>query len=458
MQPGAERPQWLPLVAINAFSATLAWSRWPSYLGPAQERRTGAAALSRVGDARGVLPALGSRRLGTRIPASPGQHAPDRARCRADGHRPGLLVPRLSRARLRRGRDTRLRPGSTAITHEGLLQRRLRRSVRGGGCGHLPGAPERSQPGEPRRMGRGHRGVVRTRGDLVAQRTGRHDPERSDDRAPDRFPAGDARHVLRRQRVPRHRGARCPVVQHVGDASAGPRGRTGHRGVPGVHTSVPALRVAATPLRLQPGPRHGEPRAVVHEPGGPAAGLHGHASTPGAADPGRAIGDPPPNLPGRPRAVGGRAHQPRQRRRSSHSQSRPGQPPPRKRDPRQQKSSYDPVAGRYTAAIVAPVIDDNTAIGAIVALDRDEELDEFDQDDLRLFEALVAHASANLERARLVEELRYEVDSKSHQATHDMLTGLPNRMLFVTRATTALERGPGRRHHSARPRPIQGRQ
>ena len=40
---------------------------------------------------------------------------------------------------------------------------------------------------------------------------------------------------------------------------------------------------------------------------------------------------------------------------------------------------------------------------------------------------LVAHASANLERARLVEELRYEVDSKSHQATHDMLTGLPNR-------------------------------
>ena len=51
---------------------------------------------------------------------------------------------------------------------------------------------------------------------------------------------------------------------------------------------------------------------------------------------------------------------------------------------------------------------------------------------------LVAHASANLERARLVEELRYEVDSKSHQATHDMLTGLPNRMLFLTRAASAL--------------------
>ena len=102
------------------------------------------------------------------------------------------------------------------------------------------------------------------------------------------------------------------------------------------------------------------------------------------------------------------------------------------------RSSYDPIAGRYVHAIVAPIVNENTAIGAIVALDRDEELDGFDEDDLRLFEALVAHASANLERARLVEELRYEVDSKSHQATHDMLTGLPNRTLFLSRATSAL--------------------
>jgi diguanylate cyclase (GGDEF)-like protein len=104
----------------------------------------------------------------------------------------------------------------------------------------------------------------------------------------------------------------------------------------------------------------------------------------------------------------------------------------------QRRSSYDPIAGRFVHALVAPLINENTAIGAIVALDRDEELDGFDDDDLRLFEALVAHASANLERARLVEELRFEVDSKSHQATHDMLTGLPNRMLFLSRGTSAL--------------------
>jgi diguanylate cyclase (GGDEF)-like protein len=103
----------------------------------------------------------------------------------------------------------------------------------------------------------------------------------------------------------------------------------------------------------------------------------------------------------------------------------------------------DPIAGNYVGAIVAPIVDQNRTIGAVVALDREEEFDEFDQDDLRLFEALVAHACANLERARLVEELRFEVDSKSHQATHDMLTGLPNRMLFLTRGTTAINETAG---------------
>ena len=100
--------------------------------------------------------------------------------------------------------------------------------------------------------------------------------------------------------------------------------------------------------------------------------------------------------------------------------------------------SNDPIAGEYSDAIVAPIMNGQIPIGAIVALDRDEEEDHFDNDDLHLFGMLVAHASASLERARLVEELRYEVDSKSHQATHDMLTGLPNRMLFLTRAASAL--------------------
>ncbi|HEY1445802.1 MAG TPA: bifunctional diguanylate cyclase/phosphodiesterase [Acidimicrobiales bacterium] len=107
------------------------------------------------------------------------------------------------------------------------------------------------------------------------------------------------------------------------------------------------------------------------------------------------------------------------------------------------KTVADPISGSYRHAVVAPIMNGRTAIGAIAAFDRYEELDDFDDDDLRLFETLVAHASASLERSRLVEELRFEVDSKSHQATHDALTGLPNRVLFQTRATQALKESRG---------------
>jgi diguanylate cyclase (GGDEF)-like protein len=107
------------------------------------------------------------------------------------------------------------------------------------------------------------------------------------------------------------------------------------------------------------------------------------------------------------------------------------------------KPESDPVSGPYRHAVVAPLMHGRSPIGAIAAFDRDEELDDFDDDDLRLFETLVAHASASLERARLVEELRFEVDSKSHQATHDALTGLPNRVLFQTRAAQALKESRG---------------
>ncbi|MHB8458141.1 MAG: putative bifunctional diguanylate cyclase/phosphodiesterase, partial [Acidimicrobiales bacterium] len=99
----------------------------------------------------------------------------------------------------------------------------------------------------------------------------------------------------------------------------------------------------------------------------------------------------------------------------------------------------DPVLGRFRDAVIAPLRNADRIVGALVALDRDEALDTFDADDLRLFEALAAHAVSTLERARLVEKLRFEAESKLHQATHDLLTELPNRVLFLSRASTALE-------------------
>ncbi|MFZ0171836.1 MAG: EAL domain-containing protein, partial [Acidimicrobiales bacterium] len=107
-------------------------------------------------------------------------------------------------------------------------------------------------------------------------------------------------------------------------------------------------------------------------------------------------------------------------------------------DPTAPARAADPVIGPFRDALVAPLTSGERVFGALLALDREEQLDPFDDDDLRLFEALAAHASTTLERARLVEELRLEAESKSHQAMHDTLTGLPNRTLFLERASAAL--------------------
>ena len=112
---------------------------------------------------------------------------------------------------------------------------------------------------------------------------------------------------------------------------------------------------------------------------------------------------------------------------------RPGPTGSHKREP-----DADPLLGESRGAIVVPLASGERTLGALVALDRDEGFDPFDDDDLRLFEALAAHASTTLERAQLIEELRLEAASKWHQATHDLLTGLPNRTLFLDRAANAL--------------------
>ena len=98
----------------------------------------------------------------------------------------------------------------------------------------------------------------------------------------------------------------------------------------------------------------------------------------------------------------------------------------------------DSLLGEFRGAVIVPLASGERTLGALVALDRDEGFDPFDADDLRLFEALAAHASATMERAQLIEELRLEAESKWHQATHDLLTGLPNRTLFLDRAASAL--------------------
>jgi diguanylate cyclase (GGDEF)-like protein len=83
--------------------------------------------------------------------------------------------------------------------------------------------------------------------------------------------------------------------------------------------------------------------------------------------------------------------------------------------------------------IVAPLIADDKLIGVLAVANRLGDVTSFDEQDGRLFETIAAHTSVTLQNARLVDRLR-------HEALHDNLTGLPNRVLFLQRLADSLAR------------------
>jgi diguanylate cyclase (GGDEF)-like protein len=90
-------------------------------------------------------------------------------------------------------------------------------------------------------------------------------------------------------------------------------------------------------------------------------------------------------------------------------------------------------ADGWRDALACPLAGDADPTGVLLVADRQGELTTFDSNDLRLFEALANHASVALDNDLLLERLRQQVVARGHQALHDALTGLPNRLLFSER-------------------------
>jgi diguanylate cyclase (GGDEF)-like protein len=74
--------------------------------------------------------------------------------------------------------------------------------------------------------------------------------------------------------------------------------------------------------------------------------------------------------------------------------------------------------------------------GLVLVGNRSGDVATFTNDDRKLFETFARHAAVLLENDRVKEQLR-------HQAFHDGLTGLPNRVLFAEQVEEALRRGSG---------------
>jgi diguanylate cyclase (GGDEF)-like protein len=81
-------------------------------------------------------------------------------------------------------------------------------------------------------------------------------------------------------------------------------------------------------------------------------------------------------------------------------------------------------------AVLVPLRGDTGIVGAVIAGNRMGEVRSFDEHDLRLLATIADQAGAALHRGELADRLR-------HEAEHDSLTGLPNRMLLHRRLAEA---------------------
>jgi diguanylate cyclase (GGDEF)-like protein len=98
------------------------------------------------------------------------------------------------------------------------------------------------------------------------------------------------------------------------------------------------------------------------------------------------------------------------------------------------------------SVMLTPLAGERGSLGAMLIADRLGVGGDFAVEELRLFETLGHHTGAALGQdhlGRKVSELREIQESLEHQAFHDPLTGLANRLLFRDRAANALARRTG---------------
>ncbi len=93
-------------------------------------------------------------------------------------------------------------------------------------------------------------------------------------------------------------------------------------------------------------------------------------------------------------------------------------------------------------ALIAPIIEGAEPIGFVVAANRLSDIYTFVSQDARMFATLASHAGVALQNGRLIVRLHDQARQREHEALHDALTALPNRVLFADHLEERFDVGP----------------
>ena len=114
------------------------------------------------------------------------------------------------------------------------------------------------------------------------------------------------------------------------------------------------------------------------------------------------------------------------------------------------RAELEVAGGRFSDALTEAGLDEiifceagasETRTVVLVVADRSGSVRAFDEGDADLLQTLAVHAGLALLNIDLVDRLRDEITTTEFQATHDALTGLPNRVLFKRRLEASLALG-----------------
>ncbi|MCU1498847.1 MAG: putative Diguanylate cyclase/phosphodiesterase [Acidimicrobiales bacterium] len=86
---------------------------------------------------------------------------------------------------------------------------------------------------------------------------------------------------------------------------------------------------------------------------------------------------------------------------------------------------------------------EGSVTGVLLVEGHVDDVTVFNPDDVRLLETLANHTSVSLEKTALVDELRARAAEQQHHASHDHLTGLPNRRWFTQTVDELLQHAQG---------------